>query len=160
MIVKDIIDVGFQDYYKPYTFIATAVCDWKCCREQGVDISICQNCEIAKQKGIDISIKKIYKMYINNPISKAIVIGGLEPFLQYEDIFSLIKYFRKHGCKDDIVIYTGYYLDEIETQINNLKKFDNIIIKEGRFLLNSEQKFDEVLKVNLNSKNQRGIKIS
>jgi hypothetical protein len=160
MIVKDIIDVGFQDYYKPYTFIATAVCDWKCCREQGVDISICQNCEVAKQKDISIDIKQIYKMYINNPISQAIVIGGLEPFLQYNDIYSLVKYFRRHKCKDDIVIYTGYYLNEIEEQINSLKKFENIIIKEGRFILNSEQKFDEVLKVNLNSNNQRGIKIS
>ena len=57
MKVKDIIDEDFTNYKAPSMFIATCYCNWKCCREQGISESICQNNPIVKQKNIDISVK-------------------------------------------------------------------------------------------------------
>ena len=64
----------------------------------------------------------------SNP-TKAVVIGGLEPFLQFEEVYDLINVFRNYGCNDDFVIYTGYYDYEISDYITKLKPFSNIIIK-------------------------------
>ena len=89
-----------------------------------------------------------------NPITEAIVIGGLEPFTQFEDIFNLIKYFRENHCDDKFIIYTGYYPDEIKEEINSLKQFDNIIIKFGRYIPNRTEKFDKILGIKLASDNQ------
>ena len=160
MKIKDIIDENFQDYKKTYMMIATCVCDWKCCTDLKLDISICQNSQIAKQKDYDISIKALYNRYKDNPITSAIVIGGLEPFLQFSDIFELIKYVREQGCEDDIVIYTGYYPNEIEDNINDLRQFQNIIIKFGRFIPNRDKRYDDILGVVLNSDNQYSERIS
>ena len=43
-------------------------------------------------------------IYHNNPITRAVVIGGLEPMLQYEEILEFVKQFRQYS-DDDIVIY-------------------------------------------------------
>jgi len=161
MKIKDIIDENFQDYKKPSMMIATCKCDWKCCIEQGIDTSMCQNSNIAKQKDYEVSIEDLLDRYLNNPITSAIVIGGLEPMLQFDDIFQLVSYLRnKKHCDDDIVIYTGYYPQEIETQIKQLKEFKNIIIKFGRFVPNNEKRFDDILCITLNSKNQYAERIS
>jgi hypothetical protein len=142
-------------------FIGVGTCDWKCCKEAGIPIEICQNSELASTPIKKISNTFLYNRYINNSISKAIVIGGLEPFSCFYQVISFIDYFRGCNCKDDIVIYTGYYPDEIEkSKIESLKKYDNIIIKFGRYKPNSKQKFDSVLGVNLASENQYAIEIS
>ena len=60
----------------------------------------------------------------------------------------------------DIVIYTGYYKEEIADKIALLSKYKNIIIKYGRYIPNQEKHYDEVLGVYLASSNQRGEKIS
>ena len=112
MLVKNIVEEDFVNYKLPSMFIATCFCDWKCCIEQNLDISICQNASISKQPNILISDSEIYKRYISNPITKAIVIGGLEPFRQYDDMYNLIELFRSNGCNDTFVIYTGYELYE------------------------------------------------
>ena len=158
--VKEIIDENFQDYKKPSMFIASVKCDFKCLRELGLDISICQNTHISKLPDKKIQIFEIFSRYESNPITSAIVIGGLEPMLQFEEIFNLISYFRSNKCLDDFVIYTGYYPEEIKKEVQKLKKFDNIIIKYGRFIPNSNPKYDEVLGVTLSSKNQYAVKIS
>ena len=161
MRIKDIIDENFQDYKKPSMMIATCKCDWKCCIEQGLDTSICQNSNIAKQKDYEVSIEDLLDRYLNNPITSAIVIGGLEPMLQFVDVLQLITCLRyeKH-CNDDIVIYTGYYPHELEVEIKQLKSFKNIIIKFGRFVPDSEKRYDNVLGITLNSKNQYAERIS
>ena len=138
MKLKGIIDEDFINYKKPSMFLITSTCDWKCCKEAGVDISICQN----------------------NPITKAIVVGGLEPFDQFEELHNLIHYFRGNNCEDEFVIYTGYYPEEIEGYIYILKMFKNIIIKFGRYIPNSNNKYDEILGVTLVSDNQFAKKIS
>lgn len=160
MQVKTIIDEDFTNYKNPSMFIATCYCNWKCCIEQDLDNSICQNSEIAKQKNIEISADEIFSRYNSNLITDAIVIGGLEPFLQFEEVYELIKYFRDNNCNDDFIIYTGYYDYEISDKINKLKHFQNIIIKFGRFIPNQKSHYDDVLGINLISDNQYGEKIS
>jgi len=160
MKIKGLVDEDFVNYKLPSMMIATCKCNWKCCIEQGLDISTCQNSQIAQQKDIDISVDEIFNRYIKNSITKAIVLGGLEPFLQFEDVIKLISYFRKYKCNDTFVIYTGYYDNEIIYQINILKRYKNIIIKFGRYIPNSENKYDEILGVTLASKNQYAEKIN
>ena len=80
--------------------------------------------------------------------------------LQFEDIISFIKYFREHGCDDDIVIYTGYYENEIKNKIDILKQYKNIVVKFGRYVPNDTEHYDSVLGVNLANKEQYGKKIS
>ena len=160
MQVKTIIDEDFTNYKNPSMFIATCYCNWKCCIEQDLDNSICQNSEIAKQKNIEISADEIFSRYISNPITNSIVVGGLEPFLQFEEVYELIKCFRDNKCVDDFIIYTGYYDYEISDKINKLKQFQNIIIKYGRFMPNHQPHYDEVLGINLISNNQYAERIS
>ena len=161
MKLKGIVDEDFVNYKLPSMFLITSICDWKCCKEAGIDISVCQNQSLAKEETIFIAEEKIFERYINNPITKAVVIGGLEPFEQFGEIFNLIFYFRSFkGCKDPFVIYTGYYPEEIDGQIRHLSMFENIIVKFGRYIPNREKIFDETLGIELVSDNQFAIKIS
>ena len=157
MLVKNIVEEDFVNYKVPSMFIATCFCDWKCCIEQNLDISICQNASISKQRNILISDSEIYERYISNPITKAVVIGGLEPMMQFEEIYDLIKCFRDNNCKDTFVIYTGYNENEILNQIDRLKKFENIILKIGRYRPNNKSHYDDILGINLVSDNQKGV---
>jgi len=154
MLIKTIIDEDFINYQRPSMFIGMCYCDWKCCVESNLPVTTCQNEPLAQQQNIEIPIEYIFKRYFSNPITSAIVIGGLEPFLQFSELMEFVKYLREHKCNDPIVIYTGYYKDEINKQINELKQYKNIIIKFGRFIPNSEKRYDNVLGITLNSKNQ------
>ena len=160
MRLKGLIDEDFVNYKYPSMFIGTCFCDWKCCTEQNLDISICQNSQLANFKIIDISVEDLFHRYIQNPISKSIVIGGLEPIKQFDEILELIAIFRSNDCMDDFVIYTGYYPEEINEYLNKLKEFPNIIMKFGRYIPGQEKHFDEVLGINLVSNNQYGERIS
>lgn len=157
MKIKYIMDENFQDYKKPSMLIVMCNCDWKCLRELNLDISICQNSQIAQQKNIEVSIESIINRYLNNPITQAVVIGGLEPMLQFEEVLEFVKQFRKYS-NDDIVIYTGYYPEEIQDKIKELIQYKNIIIKFGRYIPNKDKRFDEVLGVWLASDNQFAVK--
>ena len=158
--VKEIVDENFQDYKKPSMLISSVSCDFKCLKELNMDISICQNMKISRLPNKVVSIKSIFERYISNPITKAVILGGLEPILQFDEIINLISYFRFNGCDDDFVIYTGYNPNEIEDKTQEFKKFKNIIIKYGRFIPNQTSKYDKVLGVSLSSENQHGLKLS
>lgn len=158
--VKEIIDENFQDYKKSSMFIACVKCDFKCLKEQNLSLDTCQNTKISLMPDKKILIPEILNRYKSNPITNAVVLGGLEPMLQFEEVFNLISYFRSNKIFDDFVIYTGYYPDEIKKEVQKLKKFDNIIIKYGRFVPNSKSRFDEALGVTLSSENQFAVKIS
>lgn len=160
MIVKMIQDEDFVNYKIPSMFISSKSCDWKCCRELGVGTEMCQNSIVSNQKNINISEADIYKRYINNNITSAIVIGGLEPMIQFDEVFDLISYFRKNKCNDVFVLYTGYYKNEIPNEIERLIDLKNIIIKFGRFIPNQCSHYDEILGVNLASDNQYAERIS
>lgn len=160
MRVKLIIDEDFQNYKKISMIIGTCSCTWKCCKEQGIDCSICQNSKIFKEPTLDIPNIDIVNRYKNNNLSEAIVFGGLEPFDQFEEMKELIMEFRNSNINDDIVIYTGYNENEINNEIKQLKKIKNIIIKFGRYIPNHKKHYDDILGVNLASKNQYGKIIS
>ena len=140
-------------------FIATCYCDFKCCKELNLDICICQNSPIAQSKIVDISNERLIKRYLKNKLTSAIVFGGLEPFKQFDELFSFIEDFRKVS-KDEIVIFTGYYEDELKEEIEKLKQFKNIIIKFGRYIPGHKVHYDEILGVNLASDNQYAKRIS
>lgn len=152
--LKDIIIEDFLNYKKPSMFLITCKCDWKCCIEQHMPITSCQNNNIVNMSEKVFEYSDILNMYYDNDISKAIVFGGLEPFQQFDEMCGLIKFIRDNQITDDIVIYTGYEKEEILQYIEKLKLFDNIIIKYGRYMPNRNSRFDEVLGVNLISDNQ------
>lgn len=155
--VKNIKYEDFVNYKKPSMFIAFPNCDFKCEKECGKQV--CQNSTLAKAPNIKIEMCKIIKSYIDNPITSSIVIGGLEPFYDFDQLAYMIDCFRDI-TNDDIVIYTGYYKDEIKDYIKQLKSYKNIIIKFGRFIPNQEKHFDKILGVYLASKNQFAERIS
>ena len=161
MHVKTIRYEDMVNYKKTSMFIGTVSCGGKCCVEAGLPLSVCQNDGWRSCASIEISNRTICKKYLSNPITKPIVIGGLEPFEQFEEILSLICMLRHdYQCGDDIVIYTGYNPDEIAEQVAQLKKYANIIIKFGRFVPNKPHHYDDVLGVILSSDNQFAERIS
>lgn len=156
MKLKQLIDEDFVNYKKPSMFIGTSECDWKCCKEQGLDISICQNSQLANSKTIDVPVEDLVHRYIDNPLTEAVVFGGLEPIKQQKDILDFIYLLRENDCYDDIVIYTGYNENEIEFVIEFFKNMakKNLFIKFGRFIPNNTPHFDDVLGIYLSSDNQ------
>jgi len=158
MLLKDIVAEDFTNYYKASMFIIFPYCTFKCDRECGR--KLCQNSSLVKQPDIEIPVNKIIDSYINNPITHAIVLGGLEPFDSFDDVLDLIKELRtKRFCDDDIVIYTGYNKEEILDKIKLLKEFKNIIIKFGRYIPDQRPHIDPILKVELASDNQYAEKL-
>lgn len=155
--VKSIEDTH-QDYKKSAVYIITDRCDFKCCREAGIDV--CQNMSVVHQKSIEVTYWEVLDIVTrNHPILSAIVFGGLEPLLQMNEVYWCIKFLRQHNVKDDIVIYTGYYPEELcGEDMLKIASLGNIIIKFGRFVPNSNRKRDEVLKVYLASDNQFAVK--
>lgn len=155
--VKDIIYEDFCNYKFPSMFIVFPSCTFKCEKECGE--RMCQNSHLTKLPPKNIGIKTIVNQYINNPITKAIVCGGLEPFDSWEDLQTLIAYLRVRTT-DDIVIYTGYNKEELLDKIPFLKSAKNIIVKFGRYIPNQTPHYDPVLGVNLASDNQYAERIS
>lgn len=153
MIIKQLIDEDLTNYKVPSMTIAFPYCTFKCGKEY------CQNSSLAQSPNIDVSIPSIIKRYLDNPITSAVTCQGLEPFDSYNDLLSFVKQFRQQ-CSDDIVIYTGYYKDEISDKIIELQQYPNIIIKFGRFLPNQTKHHDDILDVDLISNNQYAERIS
>lgn len=151
MIVKDIIAEDFVNYKKPSMFIIMPYCSFKCDKECGENV--CQNSSVASLPDIEVDIDELLMDYIRNPITDAVVFGGLEPFDSWEELIEFISVFR-WVLDDDIVIYTGYNKDEIQDKIDLLKQYENIIIKFGRFIPNQNSHYDDVLGVELASNNQ------
>ena len=158
--LKGVSMEDFVNYAKPSIFLITCRCDWKCCHEAGIPTSTCQNEPIARQLTKEYHIESIYNAFISNDITKAVVFGGLEPMLQFDEIISFVKYFREKGCNSDIVIYTGYYPNELQNEIEQLKQYPNIILKYGRYKPNTPSRFDDILKITLASDNQYAERIS
>jgi hypothetical protein len=157
MKIKGIIFEDFINYKKPSMVIEFPYCNFKCDKECGQ--KVCQNSDLVNSPNKDISIIRIVKTYMENNITDAIVFQGLEPFDSKHDLYQLIKIFREY-TKDDIVIYTGYTEEELDYEIQVLKRlFKNIIIKFGRFIPNQPSYYDETLGVFLASSNQYAKRI-
>lgn len=157
MNIKTFIGEQFQDYKYPSMLVAFSECSFKCEKER--EECSCHNSPLAQLENVWIDVNNLVEIYSANPISKALVCGGLEPFDTWGDLIELITEFRKK-FNDDIVIYTGYYPDEIPGYICSLRTYPNIIIKFGRYIPDQESVYDEVLGVTLASPNQYAERIS
>lgn len=163
MLVKGIIDEDFVNYKKPCMTIMFPKCDFKCDKECG--IPVCQNSELVKQKNIEIDEYVLARRYLNNPITHAICMQGLEPFDSFPELHYFIVILRDlYYCDDPIIIYTGYNKEEVKYKIDILSYYSdigkNIIIKYGRYIPNQQPHYDEVLGVMLASDNQYAERIS
>lgn len=158
MKLRGLLDEDFVQYKEPSMFLIFPNCTFKCDKERGTNV--CQNSGLVRETYIvDIPVKKLVDRYLSDPITGAIVCGGLEPLDSFDDLLELLTELRKH-CDHTVVIYTGYRNDEVENKIEQLSKFSNVIVKFGRFIPGQERHFDPVLGVNLRSLNQYRVKIS
>lgn len=172
MMIKGLTDEDFVNYKVPSMFIVMPFCSFKCDWENGAPV--CQNSALALQPAHDVSHEYLVRRYMRNEISRAIVLGGLEPFDSFSDVLALVRYARESWfhvdtgspayitahCTDDIVIYTGYNKEEIADKIDILKQYPNIVVKFGRYIPNQSPHYDEVLGVYLASDNQYAERIS
>ena len=155
----DIIDADFINY-KDATFVIYAgiSCTFKCCKDNP---SICHNNPLCKQPKINCSITELIERYDNQTISRTVTFQGLESLDNLKQILWFIYYFKQNH-DDTIIIWTGYTEEECEDLIYLIKekmKYENIIIKFGRYIPNQKPHFDPVLGVNLASDNQYAKKI-
>ena len=112
------------------------------------------------ESDLECTADAIITLYMNDPLSEAVVCGGLEPLDSLDELIPFIMEFRYYS-PDPIVIYTGYTEEEVEQMeylgsklLNLLSHYENIIIKFGRYIPNQEKHFDEILGVELASPNQ------
>lgn len=161
MLIRTIVDEDFVQYKEPCMYIATALCSGKCCKEASIPLSRCLNDPWRGKPTISVMNEAIITRYLENDITRAICFSGLEPFEQFDQMIELISTLRTdYHCSDTIVIYTGYYKDEIPEQIAQLQQFPNIVVKFGRYIPDNPGRYDEVLGVRLASDNQYAEKIS
>lgn len=163
MKIKGLKDEDYVNYKKPSMFIIFPYCSFKCDKENGCQL--CQNSSLAHEPDIEISLGTLLDRYQNNPLTKAIVCGGLEPFDSPNDLISLVAAARDfREIDDDIVIYTGYTEEELAEKhpwiYRVITSYKNIIIKYGRFRPNEESHYDEILGVKLVSSNQYAKKVN
>ena len=92
MIIKGLVDEDFTNYKKPSMFIIFPFCTFKCDKEAGC--TICQNSALANEPNIRIINQKICLRYLSNPITQAVVCGGLEPMDSFEELKSFIFLLR------------------------------------------------------------------
>jgi len=154
--LRGVVAEDFCNYKVPAMFLITSYCDFKCCHEGGFSETVCQNEPLIRDTEVkEFSIDTIIKAYINNPITKAIVFGGMEPMKQFAEVKEFIHSLRfMYNNFDPVVIYTGYYPEEIADKLAILSKFDNIIMKFGRYKPGDEPHYDDVLGIYLVSDNQ------
>ena len=153
MKIKGLITEDFVNYKKASMTIIFPYCTFKCGKDY------CQNSSLAKTPIIEISIDDLVNRYINNPITEAIVMQGLEPFDSWNDLKEFVQKLREYN-NDDIVIYTGYNKDEVIEYVKELSVYPNIIVKFGRYIPNQDGHYDDVLGVTLASSNQYAERIS
>lgn len=153
MKIKGLITEDFVNYKKASMTIIFPYCTFKC----GEDY--CQNSSLTKSPIIEIPIDNLVNKYINNAITEAVIMQGLEPFDSWNDLKEFVQKLREYS-NDDIVIYTGYNKDEVIEYVKELSVYPNIIIKFGRYIPNQEKHYDDVLEVYLASNNQYAERIS
>ena len=153
MRLKGIIDYDCTNYKEPCLTLEFPYCDFKCDKLNGCQI--CQNLPLIRAETLEISGEAIWKMYSENPLTKAFCFQGLEPFDSFMDLADLIIFIRKiKQCNDPIIIYTGYNKGEDTVVEMFLNHYKNIIVKWGRFIMGQEPHLDPILGVKLASDNQ------
>lgn len=158
LILKALVDEDYSNYKECAMFLGFPHCTFKCekeCKQRGM----CQNSSLATAESVEIDSYALIQRYLTNPLSHAIVIGGLEPFDDYGMLYEFIAEVRRY-TSDSIIIYTGYNKDEISKEIFDIALYDNIIVKFGRFIPHQPKHLDSVLGVQLASPNQYAERIS
>ena len=172
MRIKGLVDEDFVNFKLPSMYIIFPNCSFKCDRENGNQL--CQNSHLVNDPTIELPKEEIIERYIANPISKAFVLAGLEPFDSEMDLMAFVDCVRRqYNLDDPIVIYTGYTEEELnegkwghgapESQQQFWKiltHYKNIIVKFGRFRPDYAARFDDVLGVTLVSMNQYARKFN
>ena len=156
MKLLNVVEYDICNYKKPSMFLIFPKCSFKCDKECGRPI--CQNSALAHEKEIEIQSMKLIHKYLENPLTHAVVCGGLEPFDSWDDLWGFICVFRGFS-KDPIIIYTGYKEEEVQDKIIFLSQLDNIIVKFGRFIPDSPHIFDPILGIELASNNQYAVEL-
>ena len=151
MRLKQIIDESFGDYKLCSMLLIADKCTWKC---EG-----CQNKHLSQLPSQNFPDEEILKRFRNNPLTEAIVIGGLEPFEQLNELVIFIGEAIKAELDVPIVIYTGFEIDDFDLYWSGFEPAAKtykgpVIVKFGRYVANSESIFNEDLGVTLISKNQ------
>ena len=65
--------------------------------------------------GVDVEIETIANNFLANPYLDGLTISGGEPLLQYEALIELLKYIRSKNNNMNIILYTGYTLEYLES---------------------------------------------
>ncbi len=161
MRLSQLVDEDFANFKQSAMFLGTTRCSGKCFTELGLPMETCQNCELMKTDSfLDLPNVEIIERYLRNPITHAIVIGGLEPMDTWDETLQFMLDFRKKST-DALVIYTGYYPNEVYDKVQTIiESIPNVYIKYGRYIPNQEKVLDHVLSVYLASSNQFGVKVS
>ena len=156
--LKGIIDEDFVNYKVPSMTLMFPNCSLKCDKECGQPV--CQNSSLINEPDITVDIESLIQRYLNNPITEAIVMQGMEPLDSFKELEQFIYLLRtRYKCNDTVVIYTGYKNHEVLDKCINLAFMGNVIVKFGRFIPNQQKHFDEVLGVYLSSDNQYAEKL-
>lgn len=126
-------------------------CTWKC---EG-----CQNKHLALLESQIFPDEEILKRFCNNPLTSAIVIGGLEPFEQLQELVIFIGEATKAGLDIPIIIYTGFEIDDFDLYWSGFEPVAKsylgpVIVKFGKYVAGSESYFNKDLGVTLISNNQ------
>lgn len=150
MELINLIDEDWVNYKKPSMFLLFPKCSMKCGKR-------CQNAALLQEQTVEVRIDDIIERYMSNPITSAIVCGGLEPFDSWHDLEAFIMNVRYY-TPDDIVIYTGYTEEELKDKLPWLSVYENIVIKVGRYIHKQPSHYSKILGVNLASPNQYAIK--
>ena len=129
MKIKNLIDEDFVNYKEPSMFIATSSCTFKCDKEAGCQV--CQNSQLAAAPSVEISAAELWERYLNNPITSAVVIAGLEPFDTPDDLIAFLEEGRRQDVLKKkfttIVIYTGYTEEEVCNQFDWIYEYLDVL---------------------------------
>ena len=161
MKVKNVIYEDYINYKRPAMFIASPMCDFKCCPEEH---KLCHNNPLINGKTIEVDTEELVNKFLHNKLTEAVIFSGLEPLYDNETISEMKEFIRllreKEDTKHMVVIYTGYTEDEAKEKNSDL--FNNplyrpMVVKFGRFKVNEVSYFNDVLGVTLSSSNQYAI---
>lgn len=159
ILLKTVVEESFEYYRKPVMLLAFPRCNFKCCVEAGIPITVCQNEPWYKKPNYEYSEDEIIKDYLANHLTEGICCSGMEPMDSFDELLGFLTEFRKYS--DDVfIVFTGFTEGEKQEEIEALSQFKNVIVKFGRFRLGEQAHYDEVLGVTLASDNQYAKKIS
>ncbi len=117
----------------------------------------CHNPQTHTYKGgKKISLKKIKKDILSNPLLQGVTFSGGDPFVQAEKLIPVAKFIKEQGL--ELACYTGYVFEMLISgnipYARELLSYIDVLI-DGRFVL-SQKSLDLKFK---GSKNQRTIDV-